>query len=83
MGFTVYPVTKQIGDSKYLQGTFPRYNHMTNVLTTIFAVLAFEYFGSTKKKSTILALTWVLPIVRFVPMMEPIHGYGRALSKMM
>lgn len=65
MGFSVYPVTKLIGDSKYLQGTFPRYNHMTNVLTTIFAVLAFEYFGSTKKKSTIFILTCIVGVIVF------------------
>lgn len=62
-GFTVYPVSRQIGDSKYLQGTFPRYNHMTNVLTTIFAILAFELFGRNKQKNIIRMMTVVVGLI--------------------
>lgn len=61
-GIYVYPQSKYINFSEHLiSGTFPRYNHLTNYLTTIYLFVAIEYFSEKYiNKKSFYILTFII-----------------------
>lgn len=65
-GVLVYPILSTSGSSHLISGTFARYNHLTNFLTTIYIFIAIDFFDNRKSKTlSFILLTIIIGILVF------------------